>query len=150
MIVYRIASSVYAGKLFASGNPARWNSKDVKVIYTAQSRALACLENVVHRHSRGLTENFRMILIDIPDNLKKKVIDKKSLIGDWHAFENMPYTQALGDQWVKDGGSAILQVPSVIIAEENNYLFNPAHKDFDRIKYLGNEPFEFDTRIKYG
>lgn len=91
-----------------------------------------------------------MILIDIPDNLKKKVIDKKSLIGDWHAFENMPYTQALGDQWVKDGGSAILQVPSVIIAEENNYLFNPAHKDFDRIKYLGNEPFEFDTRIKYG
>jgi RES domain-containing protein len=148
MIVYRITLAKYADKLFASGNPARWNSKDIKLIYSAQSRALACLENVVHRNSIGLNENFKTILIEIPDSLKLMVILKTDLISDWQSFSNMPYTQKLGDAWVKEAKSAILQVPSVIIPEENNYLINPAHKDFSKVKYLGNEPFEFDRRFK--
>ena len=147
MIVYRITHSKYANKLTASGNPARWNSKDVKVIYSAQSRALACLENIVHRNSRGLHENFKTIIIEIPDSLKVMVIDKRSLLPDWQAFLKMPYTQKLGDEWVKECQSAILQVPSVIIPEEHNYLLNPAHKDFEKVKHLGNEPFQFDNRF---
>src|SRR5438876_4625321 len=127
MITYRITLTKYADKLFASGNAARWNSKDVKVIYTAGSRALACLENVVHRNSRGLQESFRTILIEIPDSLKIIVIEKSKLIPEWQNFANMPYTQQLGDKWVKDATSAILQVPSVIIPEEYNYILNPAH-----------------------
>lgn len=148
MIVYRITLAAYANGLFASGNPARWNSKDIKVIYTAGSRALACLENVVHRSSRGLQGNFRTLLIEIPDHLKITVIDRKALPLHWYNFASMPYTQHLGDEWVKGEASAILQVPSVIIPEEQNYILNPAHKDFNKIKYLGNEPFEFDSRIK--
>ena len=148
MIVYRITLVAYADKLLASGNPARWNSKDIKVIYTAGSRALACLENVVHRSSRGLQGNFRTLLIEIPDHLKITVIDRKTLPLHWYNFASMPYTQHLGDEWVKGEASAILQVPSVIIPEEQNYILNPAHKDFSKIKYLGNEPFEFDSRIK--
>jgi len=148
MIVYRITLVAYADGLFASGNPARWNSKDIKVIYTAGSRALACLENVVHRSSRGLQGNFRTLLIEIPDHLKMTVIDRKALPLHWYHFASMPYTQHLGDEWVKSQASAILQVPSVIIPEEQNYILNPAHKDFSKIKYLGNEPFEFDSRIK--
>ena len=150
MIVYRITLARYADGLFASGNAARWNSKDVKVIYAAGSRALACLENVVHRTSRGLQEQFRTLLISIPDTLKIADIDRKNLIPDWHDFSNMPYTQALGDEWIKNEASAVLRVPSVIIPEEHNYLLNPAHKDFRKIKYLGNEPFQFDGRIKGG
>lgn len=149
MIVYRITLDKYAGKLIASGSPARWNSKDVKVIYAAESRALACLENVVHRNSRGLKENFKSILIDISGHLKITLIKKENLIPDWQLFTNMPYTQALGDEWVKDAKSAVLKVPSVIIPEEHNYLLNPAHRDFKKIRYLRNEHFEFDFRIKH-
>lgn len=148
MIVYKITLAKYAHKLLASGHPARWNSKDVRVIYTAGTRALACLENVVHRTSRGLHDNFRTILIEIPDDLKIMVIHRKDLKPDWQNFANIPFTQAIGDKWVKEMNSAILQVPSVIIPEEYNYLLNPLHKDFDRIRYLGNEPFRFDGRIK--
>lgn len=147
MIVYRITLAKYADQLLASGNPARWNSKDVKVIYTAASRALACLENVVHRSSRGLRGNFRTILIEIPDNLKITVVEKENLQPGWQNFINMPYTQRYGDHWVRSVTAAVLKVPSVIIPEEHNYILNPAHEDFIAIRHLGIEPFEFDTRL---
>ena len=67
MLVFRIALTKYAKILVASGRAARWNSNDVKVIYTANSRALACLENVVHRSKLGLSANFSLMQIGIPD-----------------------------------------------------------------------------------
>lgn len=148
MIVYRIALAKFASGLFASGNPARWNSKDVKVIYTAGSRSLACLENVVHRSSLGLKESFRTIMVEIPDDLTFQEIKSSSLDPHWREYSQYPYTQALGDQWNKESLSAVLKVPSAIIPEEYNYLINPLHKDSTRIKYLGSEPFNFDERIK--
>ena len=148
MIVYRISMAIHADKLVASGNPARWNSKDVKLIYTSSSRALACLENIVHRSSRGLNEQFRTILVEIPENLMIERIDKTILKKDWHEFHNIFYTRKLGDQWIAKGNTAVLRVPSVIIPEEHNFLINSAHKDFSKIKYLANEPFEFDSRLK--
>jgi RES domain-containing protein len=148
MIVYRITLAKYAGTLFASGNPARWNSKDVKVIYTAGSRSLACLENVVHRSALGLRESFRTISIEIPDNVEIEEIKVSDLHRNWREYSQYPYTQKIGDEWSKGALTAVLKVPSAIIPEEHNYLINPLHKDYNRIKYLGNEPFDFDERIK--
>lgn len=147
MIVYRITLAVFAHSLVASGNPARWNSKDIKVIYTAESRSLACLENIVHRNSNGLSNEFRVLIIDIPDSLKISVINRTDLPEGWQSYERIPYTQSLGDQWIKELNSAILKVPSVIIPGECNYLLNPAHKDYPKIKYVRSESFEFDSRI---
>src|SRR6201995_501081 len=97
MIVYKITLAEYADALSVSGSAARWNSKDVKVIYTAGSRSLACLEKVVHRSSRGMQGIFRTLVIEIPDNLKIIVVDKGSLIPHWQSFSNMPHTQQFGD-----------------------------------------------------
>jgi len=110
MTVYRITLAVFAHGLIASGNPARWNSKDVKMIYTAQSRSLACLENIVHRNSRGLRDEYKVLLIDIPDSLKMSAIEGPDLPDGWQGFENIPYTQSLGDQWIKASNSCILIV----------------------------------------
>ena len=148
MKVYRISLAIYSTKLLASGNPARWNSKDIKIIYTAQSRALACLENIVHRDSKGLQKNFRIMEIDIADEIKIEKIQETDLIADWKNFYNMPYTQQIGDDWINNSKTAVLQVPSVIVSGDFNYLINPAHKDFSSIKLLSAVPFEFDSRIK--
>jgi RES domain-containing protein len=148
MIVFRISLVRYADALYASGNPARWNSKNVRVVYTAGSRALACLENVVHRTSRGLQEKFRTLVIDIPDSLKVMIVDKKTLPANWQQYNMMIHTQKSGNAWVKDQSSAVLRVPSVIIPEEYNFVLNPAHKDFHKIKLIASEPFEFDGRLK--
>jgi RES domain-containing protein len=148
MTVYRISLAIYSTKLLASGNAARWNSKDVKMIYTAQSRALACLENIVHRNSKGLQKNFRIMEINIPDKIKIEKIQETDLVSDWKDFYKMPYTQRIGDDWIKRSKTAVLQVPSAIVDGDFNYLLNPAHKDFSSIKLFSTMPFEFDERIK--
>jgi RES domain-containing protein len=118
------------------------------MIYTAGTRALACLENIVHRSSLGLLEKFRIMMIEIPDDIVMKEVKPAALSDDWRKFDNYPETQGIGDGWIKKAESAVLKAPSAIIPEEFNYLINPLHKDFDRIKYLRNDPFTFDSRIK--
>ena len=147
MVVYRITLDKYAD-LSASGNPARWNPRHTAVIYTACSRALACLENVVHRSSLGLNHQFTVLLINIPNSLKIQTIEEKDLMKGWSTFDNMPYTQQLGDNWVTENKYAVLRVPSVIIPGEWNYLINPGHPDFKKINLVAKEPFVFDKRIK--
>lgn len=148
MLVYRITKAQYADRLVASGGAARWNSRGRLVIYTAASRALACLENVVHRSGEGLQDTFRVMVIEVPDTLAVETITLESLPADWFAFTAYSYCQQLGDDWLQRTASPVFRVPSAIIAEEWNYLLNPAHPDFGRITLLQTEPFVFDPRIK--
>ncbi|MBC8986374.1 RES family NAD+ phosphorylase [Pedobacter sp. N36a] len=148
MQVFRICLSNYAGSLFASGRAARWNPNDVSIIYTAESRSLACLENVVHRSQLGLNSAFQVMTIEIPDDLPIASIPLKSLPQNWFSFENMSYTQELGGNWARKEKTALLKVPSSIISAESNFLLNPNHTDFKFIKLLKSEPFVFDRRIK--
>jgi RES domain-containing protein len=66
---------------------------------------------------------------------------------DWQSEPPPPSTKALGDAWVQELRSAVLQLPSVIIPGESNYLLNPAHPDFKRISIANPEPFAFDPRL---
>lgn len=148
MLVYRITLKKFAQALHASGYAARWNSKDVRMIYTASSRALACLENIVHRNAIGHNTQFRTMIIHIPDDMLMSTIESTQLQANWHRFEHYPDTQRLGDAWIAGGETAVQRVPSAIIPEEHNYLVNPAHPDFARIDLTGSEPFVFDPRLK--
>lgn len=132
----------------ASGRAARWNPNDTEMVYTAGSRSLACLENVVHRNQLGLNNSFQVMTIEIPDDLAILTIGLKKLPEDWADFSNMNLTQDIGQDWIKNAKSAILKVPSSIIPAEHNYLINPHHPDFKLIKLLQSEPFVFDQRIK--
>lgn len=60
------------GTACSSGRAGRWNSNGHFMLYTASTRALACLENIVHRRSIGRDELFKITLIEIPDDLKIK------------------------------------------------------------------------------
>ncbi|GAB3552002.1 RES family NAD+ phosphorylase [Spirosoma fluminis] len=148
MLVYRITKAVYADRLAASGGAARWNSRGQFVIYTAATRALACLENVVHRSGEGLLDTFRVMLIDVPDELGFETIEPDTLPADWVDFRQYDVCQRIGGEWLRTGRTALLRVPSAIISHEWNFLLNPAHPDFGRIRLKGNEPFTFDPRIK--
>lgn len=148
MLVYRIVLAPFADALLSSGRAARWNSNDMHVIYTASSISLACLENVVHRNKLGLNSLFKVLYIDIPDHLAHTTIHLDELTTNWYHFENIPVTQFLGNEWIKNEQTAILKVPSSIIHQEFNYLLNPKHLDFKAIKLLKVEPFIFDERIK--
>jgi RES domain-containing protein len=148
MTVYRITLQKWASSLVASGRAARWNSNGFFVIYASGTRALACLENIVHRRSIGNDDLFSVTVIDIPSYVAIPEIDRAALPSDWRSFTSYASCQEMGNQWVRSGASAVLRIPSAIIAEENNYLLNPAHPDFRKISIVRSEGFAFDERLR--
>ncbi|KAA3610012.1 MAG: RES domain-containing protein [Calditrichaeota bacterium] len=147
MIVYRITLEKWSTSLQASGFPARWNSKGNFVIYTSASKALACLENIVHRSGEGLNKLFKVMKIEIPENLPVEKVDESGLPDAWQEFTNLPFTQEIGDAWISQKSSVVLEVPSVIIPGEFNYIINQNHQNFKDIKLLQVDDFIFDSRL---
>jgi len=152
MHIYRIGQTKYANDLKGSGVDGRWNSKGQYVIYTGGSLALSCLEKLAHTSGTSLyAGDFSVTMIRVPDQLKIKEITLNQLLkinSDWTKVINYPYTQSMGDAWLRNRETAILKVPSAIIDLEYNYLLNPAHPDFSKIKISVVKPFSFDTRLK--
>jgi RES domain-containing protein len=48
---------------------------------------------------------------------------------------------------VREARSAVLAVPSIIIPDETNYVLNPAHPDFRKIRIGKAVSFAFDARL---
>ncbi|MDO8550419.1 MAG: RES family NAD+ phosphorylase [Ignavibacteria bacterium] len=147
MLIFRICLNKWAPELKASGQPARWNSKGKLVIYTAENRSLACLENLVHRSGLGNNELYKILVISIPDNIKINEVTKKQLPKNWREYSNYSLCQKIGDQWIDSLPSCILKVPSSIIPQEYNFLINTLHKEFERIRIDSQEDFNFDKRL---
>jgi RES domain-containing protein len=150
MEVHRITHKKWSKQLTASGFPARWNTAGIFIIYTADSRALACLENVVHKGSADFLVPFILMSIFIPDDLKILEHTAKDLPPNWSKSGDLGYRicQPFGDNWILKSDSAVLKVPSALVPKESNYLLNPRHPDFTRITIIEEEPFIFDERIK--
>ena len=150
MEVFRITHKKWSKQLTASGFPARWNSGGVFIVYTAESRALAYLECVVHRGLTDFSIPFILMEILVPDDLKIKEIPIKDLPPGWNEIGDPGYRkcQPIGDNWISRTESPILKVPSAMVVKESNYLFNPNHPDFIKIKIKSEEHFIFDDRIK--
>ncbi len=152
MLVYRISQTKYANSLTASGIDGRWNLLHQKMVYTAGSVALACLENLAHKSGASLAAgDFSLAIIEVEDDLKieeVKIGDLTSVNPDWHLVDHYNFTQKLGNDWLNAGSSAILKVPSAIIDLEYNYLINPNHASFTNIKIVKVDQFTFDVRLK--
>ena len=150
MLVFRICLEKYAYDLIASGRSNRWNSSGNFVIYTSSNRALAFLENVVHRSSEGLSSLFKVMEIQIDDSVQITEIPLKSLPENWHKKASYSLCQKIGDEWYREGKTAVLEVPSSIIPKEKVYIINTRHPDFlnNKIRLISSEDFVFSPRIK--
>lgn len=147
MDVYRITLAKWAESLTGSGHQARWNPKGYHVVYCAGSRALACLENLVHRSGEGLNADFKIASVHIPDSVSTDEIFSKELPAGWHNISGTPVCQEIGKRWLEDQHSCILKVPSSIIQDEWNVLANPNHPDFGQISITNIRDFSFDQRL---
>jgi len=52
-----------------------------------------------------------------------------------------------GDQFVGDGRAAILIVSSALAPSESNWLINPLHRDFAKIRIHSPEAFQYNPRF---
>ncbi|WKN45903.1 RES family NAD+ phosphorylase [Tunicatimonas pelagia] len=147
MEVYRITLAKYADQLFAPGLAGRWNRKEQLVIYTAASRSLACLENLVHRRGIGLQQSYQVMAIHVPDQLTVQRIEESDLIPNWRNSIDQSETQLIGSQWYQEARKPVLSVPSAIVPAERNIVINTKHPDFAKVQLIGTEPFAFDPRL---
>jgi RES domain-containing protein len=53
----------------------------------------------------------------------------------WNTDPPGSASMLVGDQWIDDGISAVLEIPGVIIPDERNYLINPNHTDFSKVVF---------------
>ena len=150
MTAWRITKRKHARHAF-SGEGARefggrWNNPGTAVVYTAQSQSLAALEMLVHLDSADLLEKYVLLAADFDRSLVK-VVDASNLPRNWRADPPPAQVRSVGDEWVLGGSSAVLQVPSVLVPGENNFLLNPGHQDFARIGFGTPLAFRFDARL---
>ena len=148
---WRIVKAGYTAKAFdgegARLDGGRWNSPGVPVVYTSGSAALATLEMLVHLGRRGILGAYVLIGCSFDETLVSH-LDPKRLPKNWRTYPAPPAVQALGDEWARSGSSAVLQVPSVVIPTEVNYVLNPRHPEFERMHVLSPQPFEIDARLR--
>lgn len=130
---YRIVKRKFAGTAF-SGEGARlyggrWNSPGLAVVYTSSTIALAVLEWRAHL-TQWPAPPVMIIEIEFSSGL---MTCAARLPNNWRQLPAPKANSAVGDNWVKSGKSAVLQLPSAVVPEEFNYLLNPAHPDFGKI-----------------
>lgn len=127
----------------------RWNDVGVPMIYAAESRALACLETVVHLNAGGLPLNRSLVEIVVPDELwaAAEIETAESLKVGWDAEPAGRAYIAFGSAWAEAKRSVLLFVPSVIVPEECNILINAAHPDRDSLRVRKVRKWLYEPRL---
>ncbi|MDB4925718.1 RES domain-containing protein [Mucilaginibacter sp.] len=149
MIVYRLSGQAFINDLSGYGaekTGGRWNSKGTPVLYTSASRALAVVEVAVHVPLGIIPTNYYMAVIEVPDNSILQ-LDVTDLPTNWNRNPFVKATQFAGDRFIKDSKHLMLQVPSATVIGDLNYLINPRHPDFKKVKVKSVDPFVFDSRL---
>ncbi len=123
----------------------RWNHPGYSCVYLASSRALAALEMLVHLTPK--TRSVRFSFVEV--NLSSLSIEKISTLPvGWDETLPSGATREAGTEWLRSKRSAVLQVPSVLIQEEPNYILNPSHPECEDFFPVSARDFFFDPRLK--
>jgi len=148
MITYRITRSAFKSDLSGNGaklNGSRWNSKGQAMLFTAEHISLATLEMLVHINFVEIPDSFHVLSIDLPESSPQLEIKLSNLKSSWKNDEE--YTAFMGDAFLRQNDALFLKVPSAVITDEHNYIINPGHKDFSKIRIVRSKPFTFDKRF---
>lgn len=124
----------------------RWNSRGTKIVYASSAISLSVLEILVNLQDEQILSSYVLIPFRFDDNLMES-LDVKGLPEDWASLPSSLSAKSIGDDWVQSKTSLILEVPSVVVPSEMNYLINPNHSDFDQITYGDPIPLPLDERL---
>jgi len=139
------AAAAFDGKA-AQRFGGRWNLPGRRAVYASSTKSLAVLEVLVHLDVGRLLPRLVAFNFQVDD----KLVDRLSaarLPRHWRTSRGLLATQQIGDEWLESGQALALAVPSAIVPEESNYLLNPAHPAFGRLKFGRSVPFLLDPRL---
>ena len=126
---------------------ARWHTRGRRVVYCAPNPATALLEVMVHLEIdlEDVPASLRYLEIEAPDSISREMLDVGGLGRSWRT--DITATRQAGDEWLRSGRTALLEVTSVIVPATFNVLINPRHRDSARIRIARVREQEFDPRL---
>lgn len=150
MLVWRLQRSVHSA---LTGEGARlyggrWNSPGRPVVYTSDSLALSVLEMLVHLDSDLVPADYASYVIHIPDDVPTVEVVRGDLPDGWNRSITCRACIRIGENWLEHGETAVLIVPSAVVAHGNNILVNPRHDLARSISVRSEDPFDFDPRLR--
>ena len=148
MIAYRICNSIYEDDISGTGTKlagGRWNSRGIPILYLSEHISLSVLEMLVNNQFKDFAIPLSLLTVSLPEKTDIAEVKNIKLKDDWQ--EDFNYTRFMGNEFIKAGNSLILKVPSAVIIEEYNFLVNPMHEDFKKVKILKVKSFRTDKRL---
>jgi RES domain-containing protein len=150
MIVYRVVQARWKDDIW-SGTGAwkhdgRWHTQGHRVVYAAESLALATLETLVHLRKTRRMKRYYRSRAEIPDKLIQ-TFPRGKLPKDWRNPEYPASTKKVGDRWLDAKAGLALRVPSAASPSEYDVLINPEHPAFKKVRILETEILVLDPRL---
>jgi RES domain-containing protein len=130
------------GGLKAAG---RWHYAGHPIVYLAETPAAALLEVCVHTSANDVPPEFTLLRIEGPD-VEAPSIRIDDLPEEWRT--RLEATRDLGTAWLEKNESVLLRVPSAIVPETLNCLFNPSHPKAAKFRIVEALAYPFDARLK--
>jgi len=131
-----------SGGLRAAG---RWHYAGHPIVYLAETPASALLEVCVHTSANDVPPEFTLLKIEGPD-VNVPSVATKELPQDWRT--RLAVTRDLGTAWLKKNEGVLLRVPSALVPETVNFLFNPSPTQTKKFNITDVFPYPFDPRLK--
>ncbi len=151
MKLYRSCSFKYLHDLSGAGariNGGRWNSVGRAALYTSESKSLAIPEVLANTPLAILRANFSILTLEITGSFLTDEYTLSDLPAGWNAYPVPVSVTRMGDRWLTAGKTLLLKVPSVILPSEYNFIVNPNHPHFSKIKIKATEKLVIDKRIE--
>lgn len=151
-IVWRLARPEFAEALDGEGARlfgGRWNSHGRRAVYASSHLSLAVLEVYVNIPPalRGDLPVLRAVEISAPDDAPATRISQNEFSAWLRGSDPLATSRETGDAWLERNAALILEVPSVVVQQEQNYILNPAHPRMVDVKVVSSEIFHFDPRL---
>jgi RES domain-containing protein len=124
----------------------RWNSPGVRVVYVSEHQSTAAFEVFANRMPFILEEKYKAFYLEWPASLTE-IFPPRKLPSHWRISPPPAETMEIGDLWIQETRSAALALPSAISPADINFLLNPDHPDFKRIRIHSPIDFDFDPRL---
>jgi RES domain-containing protein len=129
------------GGTFADG---RWHTRGARVVYFGASAAIAVLERLAHTDPDLLPNDLQLGRFEI-SHTATKADEIAPLPADW--IRDQSVTRHIGGRWQLENSSCLLTVPSAILPEEANFIFNALHPAARLLRLVHQRPFAFDARL---
>lgn len=145
MVLWRISRHRDLSGIGGLKAPGRWHYAGRSVVYLAETPAAALLEVCVHTSANDVPPEFTLLKIEGPD-IDVPSIKVDALPADW--LTRLEVTRDFGTAWLEKNESVLLRVPSAIVPETRNYLFNPANPQAAEFRIVEAIAYPFDLRLK--